>query len=128
MRWPFRTRPLPFGRAAEIRGAAYLRSQGYLLLACPYRARGGEIDIVCEDRGTLVFVEVKARRNDEHPEDAVNVRKQSRLIHAARSYRRQHRSRIPYRYDILAVLEAEDGELAFRLFRDAFRESSTVAS
>ena len=122
MRWPFRPVTLPFGRYAEIRGAEYLRSLGYLLLACPYRARGGEIDIVSDDAGTLVFVEVKARRRDPNPEDAVTVVKQSRIIRAARYYRRQYPSRSTYRYDILAIVEDEMGELRFRLIKDAFRE------
>ena len=127
MRWPFRAKPLPFGRYAEIRGAQYLRSLGYLLLACPYRARGGEIDIVSDDAGTLVFVEVKARRHDENPEDAVTIVKQSRIIRAAREYRRQYPTARTYRYDILAIVEDEVGELRYRLIKDAFREESVAS-
>ena len=95
---------------------------GYLLLACPYRARGGEIGIVSDDAGTLVFVEVKARRHDENPEDAVTSVKQSRIIRAARAYRRQSGSHSTYRYDILAIVEDQDKDLRFRLIKDAFRE------
>jgi putative endonuclease len=120
MRWPFRSgvwrfprRRLPFGRYAEIRGAQHLRTLGYRLLACPYRARSGEIDIVADDAGCLVFVEVKARRRDAHPEDAVTPAKQSRIIRASEAYRRQHRPDGPYRYDILAVIEGENQRLKY---------------
>jgi Holliday junction resolvase-like predicted endonuclease len=127
MPWPFRRIQLRFGRYAEIRGAEYLRSLGYLLLACPYLARGGEIDIVSDDAGTRVFVEVKARRGDENPEDAVNIVKQSRIVRAAREVRRQSGSSSTYRYDILAVVEDQKGELRFRLIKDAFREKPVVS-
>lgn len=120
----FRSKPLPFGRYAEIRGAQYLRSRGYRLLACPYRARNGEVDIVADDGGSLVFVEVKARRHDSHPEDAVTAAKRKRIVRASRSYRQQYRPEAPYRYDILAVVERTDRRLEYRLIRDAFREES----
>ena len=124
MPWPFTSPTLPFGRYAEIRGAQHLRKRGYRVLACPYRDRTGEIDIVADDRGCLVFVEVKARRRDPRPEDAVTPGKQSRVVRASRSYRRKRGWTGPYRFDILAVLEGPDGALPYRLFRDAFRDGA----
>ena len=51
---------------AGIRGeelaCVELRRRGHAILATRYRTRFGEIDIVSEHSGTLVFVEVKARR------------------------------------------------------------------
>jgi putative endonuclease len=122
--WPFRPRPR-FGRRAEILGAEHLRGQGYLLLASPWRAAGGEIDIVARDGDVLVFVEVKARRGDPHPEDAVNPVKESRIARAAFDYRRQHPrlAAAPYRFDILAVVAPEGSAPRFRLYKDAFRPS-----
>ena len=118
------SRLIGFGRRAEIEGSQYLRSLGYRLLACPYRAAHGEIDIVAEDDGCLVFVEVKARRRDPHPEDAVNYGKRRRVIRAAGEYRRKHRMwNRPYRYDILAVVSPEGEETIYRLIKDAFRSS-----
>ena len=52
----------PAGRAAEEAASAELARRGYRVLARNCRTRAGEIDIVAERRGTLVFVEVKARR------------------------------------------------------------------
>jgi len=115
-------RSLRFGRSAEIRGARYLRRLGYRLLACPFVSRDGEIDIVADDGGCLVFVEVKARRDrDSSPEDAVNRRKRERIVRAARAYRRRYREGVQYRYDVLAVRGDDQGGLEFELFRDAFR-------
>jgi putative endonuclease len=120
--WPFPPKPT-FGRRAEILGCRYLRRQGYLLLASPYRASRGEIDIVARDGEFLVFVEVKARRRDPHPEDAVNPRKQKRIVAAAREYRSQNRrlAGAPYRFDVLAVVVPSGGKPEFTLYKDAFR-------
>ena len=128
--WPLRAKPLRFGRRAEIEGALYLRTLGYKLLACPFQPRPpgrGEIDIVADDAGCLVFVEVKARRRDSHPEDAVNRRKRARILAAARSYRRLSPIDGPYRFDILAVVERANGSLSFRLIPDAFADDTIEA-
>ena len=110
-----------FGRRAEILGAEHLRSLGFLLLASPYRVVTGEVDIVALDGDCLVFVEVKARRSDPHPEDAVNLEKRRRVERAARHYRgRYPRRDLRYRFDILAVVQPDGAEPEFRLIRDAF--------
>ena len=120
--WPFRPKP-SFGRRAEILGCRFLRRQGYLLLASPFRASRGEIDIVARDGEFLVFVEVKARRRDTHPEDAVGHGKQRRIVAAALEFRREHPrySRCPYRFDILAVRVPAGRAPSFMLYQDAFR-------
>ncbi len=112
-----------FGRWAEITGTEYLRARGYQILASPYRVREGEIDIVARDGECLVFVEVKARRSDPHPEDAVNPAKQRRIIRAASHYRSRHRLvDTPYRFDILTLVGSKAADPEFRLIEDAFRE------
>lgn len=114
-----------FGRRAEILGALYLRTIGYRLLACPYRSADGEVDIVARDGASLVFVEVKARRHDLHPEDAVNIRKQRKIIQVARAYRRRYNlDDEGYRFDILAVIEPSGQKARYRLIKDAFLERS----
>lgn len=116
------SRLIGFGRRSEIRGAQYLRSLGYRLLASPYRTPQGEIDIVAQDGDCLVFVEVKARRADPNPEDAVTSKKQRRIARAAQAYRIRHRSGNQlYRFDILAVIEAEADSPRYQLIKDAFR-------
>ena len=84
---------------------------------------GGEIDIVARDGEFLVFVEVKARRRDAHPEDAVSPGKQRRIVTAALEYRRENPryGSCPYRFDILAVQMPEGRDTEFRLYKDAFR-------
>lgn len=74
------------GRAAEEAAAAALRRAGYRVLARNCRTPFGEIDIVAERKGTLTFVEVKARRRGGSaggPEDALTLRKIRRVARAA---------------------------------------------
>jgi putative endonuclease len=87
--------------------------------------KGGEVDVIAWDGDTLVFVEVKARQNDEPPEDSVGFNKQRRIIRAAESYIGRHRlHETPYRFDILAVTASPAAKPQFRLLRDAFRSPS----
>jgi len=72
----------------------------------------GEIDIVAEDRGTLVFVEVKARdvHGNELPEAAVTRSKRRRLCLAAREFIRRYRlGGRTFRFDVVGVdLEGDE--------------------
>jgi putative endonuclease len=68
------------GRRGEILAAWFLRLKGYRILATRYRTPMGEIDLVARRSGTLVFVEVKARRSGSVADAwlAVNDRRISR--------------------------------------------------
>jgi putative endonuclease len=80
-------RPDPVaGRAAEEAAAVMLRREGYRVLARNLVTPYGEIDIVAERKGALVFVEVKARRAGGvagTPEDALTRAKIRRVARAA---------------------------------------------
>ena len=114
-------RLLSFGRRSEILSIDYLRSQGYRIVCSPYRTKTGEADIVAWDGGTLVFIEVKARKNADPPEDSVGIQKQQRVIRAANAYIARYRLQDkPFRFDILAVTSLPGRPPEFRLLRDAF--------
>ena len=74
------------GRRGEAAAAAYLEERGYRIRARRYRAAGGEIDLVAEEGGDLVFVEVKASERASRPEQRVHRAKRQRLTRAARHY------------------------------------------
>ncbi len=103
-----------FGESGERLAAGWLAENGYHLLARNWRSALGEIDIVCERSGELVFVEVKARHSIRlgAPEEAVTPAKRHRLIRAAQSYLLKHgEEQRPYRIDVLAVYVAPSGRL-----------------
>jgi putative endonuclease len=117
-------RLLTFGRRSEILAADHLRKLGYRIVASPFRTKTGEVDIIAWDRETLVFIEVKARKNSDPPEDSIGRQKQQRIISAARTYITRHRLHdTPYRFDILAVTQTSASKPEFRLLQDAFADS-----
>jgi putative endonuclease len=76
------------GTAGEAAAARYLTERGYHVLERNFRCRGGEIDLIALDGGTLVFVEVKLRRTLARgtPIEAVTAIKQARVRKAAQQY------------------------------------------
>ena len=100
------------GDEAERRALAHLVANGLVPVERNYRvargprARGGEVDLILRDRdGTLVFVEVRARADARHGGAAatVDVRKQRRLVFAARHFLRRFASLPPCRFDVVTV-------------------------
>ena len=75
-----------YGLEAEWLAAAYLRCKGYRIRATRFAAAGGEIDLVAQRFGTLVFVEVKARADIETARLAITPDKKRRIERAARAY------------------------------------------
>lgn len=99
------------GYAAESLAHRHLNEQGLRILARNLRCRAGEIDLVACQGPTLVFVEVRQRRDRRHGGAAasVNRAKQARLIRAARYFlpllcARYFGGRLPAcRFDVVSV-------------------------
>lgn len=107
------------GARAEDLCAELLRQAGLRVLARNWRCRHGEIDLVAEEGGTLVFAEVRYRRDERFggAAESVTAAKQARLIAAARLYL-MRRPNADCRFDVLLLdsLEAE----RIRWIRNAF--------
>ena len=73
------------GQFGEDCAAQFLEAEGYTIVARNFRIRSAEIDIIAQRDNLIVFVEVKARSNIRHglPSEAVNFRKQKKIIEAA---------------------------------------------
>jgi len=114
------------GSAGERLAAAELARWGYHICELNYRSRFGEIDIVAQEAGELVFVEVKTRRSNAFglPEEAVTARKQCKLQAVAQAYLEEHqRSDMPWRIDIVAVQLSPAGHVQeVRILRSAIGE------
>ena len=105
------------GRAGEDRAAVFLESAGYRIVRRNLRLPGGEIDLVCRDGDTIVFVEVKARTGDRFGKaiSAVDSRKRTTLRRLAADYVQIVAPNAHVRFDVVAV----DGE-RMTLHRNAF--------
>lgn len=76
------------GDYGENIAAEFLEQNGYKILDRNYRAKSGEIDIISAYGKTLIFVEVKTRKNSDFAlaREAVNRKKQQRIKNTARDY------------------------------------------
>jgi putative endonuclease len=102
------------GRIAEDHAARYLESRGYRIRERNFRTRGGEVDIIAEQGGTLAFVEVRARTSSAFmsPMESVTPTKQRRIAHAASLYisTRERRERL-MRFDVVEVHITPEGRV-----------------
>lgn len=79
---------LLLGKEGERIAERFLQQKGYRLVEKNYRCSGGELDLIVLDRRVIVFVEVKTRTGSGFgtPFEAVESRKQRRMIHAAQVF------------------------------------------
>lgn len=109
------------GEEMEQAAAEYLKTLGYRIITRNFYAKTGEIDIIAEDGGVLVFAEVKFC-HPEHgifPEEEVDRRKRSRLVKTARYYlaKKKLPENLPCRFDVVAIAGNQ-----IHLIKDAFWE------
>lgn len=102
------------GRMGEDAAAKELRRRGYRILERNFRCSLGEIDIVAEEDGEIVIVEVKTRSAGAHadPQDSVTPAKAARLIKLGRAYLARHdREDADWRIDVVAVRTGGPGRV-----------------
>ena len=96
------------GRRAEDEAARHLESHGLRISARNYRCRGGEIDLIADDGGCIVFVEVRLRQDSRFGGAAASITaaKQQRIILAAQMWLggagRRHANQ-PCRFDAILL-------------------------
>ena len=83
----------------------FLRDRELSLVARNHRCRHGEIDLIMRQDEILVFVEVRYRRSNRFgtAAETIGIRKQRRLIAAASHYLQRHPTRMPCRFDVVAI-------------------------
>lgn len=120
--------PTQIGNLGESAVCRYLEAKGYRILDRNYRIRGGEVDIVAEHDDEICFVEVKTRRigSMERGDEAVDQRKQARIIRTAYHWCEAHEldeTRYIVRYDIAAVQFWNGAVTDIDYLENAFDES-----
>jgi putative endonuclease len=110
------------GKQGEELAAAFLRDQGYHIQARNWRVNRLEIDLVAEQDGMLVFVEVKTRSRSDFgiPAAYVDERKKRLLASAATAYMQAIDHQWAIRFDLISVVLPEVGEPHIEHFPDAF--------
>ena len=111
------------GDEGERIAARHLKKLGYRILARQARSKLGEIDLVALDGDTIVFVEVKSRRDqrDGSPSEAVDRHKQIKLTQLALAWLKKrnllgHRTR----FDVVAIRWDTNGQPVVTHYKSAF--------
>jgi putative endonuclease len=112
------------GISGEDLAVAELSRRGYAIVARGYRTRHGEIDVVAEDHGVLVFVEVRRKSGEGCGAAAESVTrdKQRRVARMAADYLARHDlyDKCAVRFDVVAIDDQSDGSSIVTLIQAAF--------
>ena len=96
-----------FGAAIESQALETLQNKGLQLVTRNYLCKLGEIDLIMRDKKTLVFVEVRYRKNNTHGSglESVNHNKQQKIIKTALHYLQRHKllNKTSCRFDVISA-------------------------
>src|SRR6266516_490759 len=112
------------GARGEKLACRFLKRSGYKILFRNFRGRtGGEIDVVCRENDTLVFIEVKTRTREDfgRPFAAVDREKRKRISRGAVAWLRMlDNPDILFRFDVAEVILADHAKPRVELIKNAF--------
>lgn len=111
------------GNAGEELAVSFLKKTNHLICDRNYKKSTGEIDIISRDGETLVFTEVKYRKNLDYgyPREAVNRTKQKRIMKTALWYLKEKKLEdINVRFDVIEIYFVKDGQQIINHFEGAF--------
>lgn len=93
------------GIAAEWVACLYLMCKGYRPLARRFKTPVGEIDLIMKRGGTVVFVEVKARKSHSDAAASIHAGNQARVVQAAQWFvqTRPKLAALAFRFDAVTV-------------------------
>lgn len=117
-----------FGQSAESMAERMLQKKGYRILERNYRIAGGELDLIADDQGTRVFIEVKARRGNQFggAPYAITTRKKQQIIKLALCYLSRHGlSNTDCRFDVILAIATNEQTLQLTHIEHAFEVSSS---
>lgn len=111
------------GEQGESIAVCYLKGRKYVIVERNFRCKCGEIDIIARDGKTIVFVEVKTRRNEAcgPPQASVTPFKQRQISKAALTWLAKKKLLdAPARFDVVAILQRDHAVPEIEHIKDAF--------
>ncbi len=111
------------GKHGEDLAVIFLQKKGFTIIARNYRQKTGEVDIIANDNGTLVFVEVKTRTSTlfGQPYESVTSKKQMQLTRIALDYMTRNKVlEQEARFDVISILIAANGNTAIEHLQNCF--------
>lgn len=112
------------GQVTETLACQYLEKQGLIFHERNFHCRAGEIDLLMIDNKTLVFVEVRYRKNTQfgHALETIGTTKQKKLINTAQYYLQNHPKykNQPARFDVVSI-SGHPPQYDINWIKDAFQ-------
>lgn len=111
------------GLWGENKAVEFLKAKNYTILTRNYHSRFGEIDIIARKQNTIIFVEVKTRKNTAFGFSAefVDYKKQQKIMKTAQLYINDNfNAEFDYRFDIIEVFHYDDNKVNFNHLKGAF--------
>ena len=110
------------GKKGEDYVCRYLKKNGAEILCRNYSCRFGEIDIIAKKGDILIFTEVKMREENALvlPVEAVDIRKQQRILKAAQAYIKFSSCLLQPRFDVAAVTSKNGRPVLVEYYENAF--------
>lgn len=112
------------GKKGEDEAVKYLKKIGMSIICRNYRCKLGELDIIAEDDGVLVFIEVRSRRTTGYglPQETIDLRKRTQVRKVAQYYLlKENLIDRDCRFDVLAVqLDGKGKLIKTDYFKNAF--------
>ncbi len=108
------------GNLGEQAAEHFLLPKGYRVINRNFRGKSGEIDIIATQRDSLIFIEVKTRKNDTYAtgREAVTLSKQKKIKNTAREFIAANR--IGFKNVRFDVIECYTDDNSIEHFVDAF--------
>jgi putative endonuclease len=110
------------GKTGEEKAVRFLKKKGCTIIETNYRNKIGEIDIIGLDRGVLIFVEVKTRKDNASvsPKEAVTPQKQKKIAQVAQTWLKiKNKHNTKARFDVIAIL-SDQGRTDIEWVKNAF--------
>lgn len=110
------------GHQGEQWALDYLLAKNFVLLQRQFRSRWGEIDLIMNDGDTLVFVEVKLRRQSRYgsPLESISKTKQRHLYKTADYYLLKYPYAGPIRFDVVGIVQSKSQINVFQHIENAW--------
>ena len=110
------------GNLGEKIACAYLEKNGYHIKERNYIRAFGEIDIIAQKGGFIIFAEVKLRKKNSRVNgfEAVSLSKQRKIIQTSALYLQEISSDLQPRYDVISITSHRDGEFSVEHIENAF--------
>ncbi|WP_214227019.1 YraN family protein [Pedobacter sp. B4-66] len=110
------------GKRGEDIAREYLENLGYQILKMNWRHGRAEVDVIANQGGTIIFVEVKTRSSTDYgePEDFVNIKKERQLEYASSAYIEMNNHEGEIRFDVIAIVFENKHLYKINHIEDAF--------